>query len=51
MAKNCYSSINGVHTRIKNDLDQNDTDAVNVVTIYAHNGSGKTRLSKHFKDQ
>ena len=51
MARNSYNSIKGVLKRIKNDLDNIESDKTNVIAIYAHNGSGKTRLSKLFQDK
>lgn len=54
MAKGTYKKIEGVFKCIKNDLDRKDPNApniTNIITIYAHNGSGKTRLSKLFQDK
>ena len=51
MARNSYSTINGVLKRIKNDLDRCESGVTNIITIYAHNGCGKTRLSKLFDDK
>lgn len=50
MAKGEYKFLDGVLKRIKVDLDVRD-EKTNVVAIYAHNGSGKTRLSKLFQDK
>jgi hypothetical protein len=43
--------------KIKQDLDalvlkkDNKNNKINIVTLYAPNGSGKTRISKHFQDE
>ena len=53
MARSVYNTIDGVFKCIKNDLDRilDKPNSSNIVTIYAHNGSGKTRLSKIFQDK
>lgn len=53
MKKGEYTSLNGVYKRLKNDLNWINKDNlknINVITLYAHNGTGKTRLSKCFTD-
>lgn len=53
MGKGKYNSINGVYKRLKNDINWIDTENptnINVIALYAHNGSGKTRVSKNFQD-
>lgn len=53
MGKGEYKSINGVYKKIKNDIDCTDKDNnnnINIITLYANNGIGKTRLSKYFQE-
>ena len=53
MGKGKYSLINGVYKRLKNDLNWtniNNPKNINVITLYANNGTGKTRLSKCFQE-
>lgn len=53
MGKGEYKSINGVYKKIKNDIDWTDKDNnnnINIITLYANNGIGKTRLSKYFQE-
>src|SRR5574344_1430186 len=54
MAKGVYKNIDGVYKTIKNNLDCKDPENpenINIITLYAHNGSGKTRLSKIFQEK
>lgn len=49
-------SLEGQLDILKDDLDTVQTDdqgreKTNIVTLYAYNGSGKTRISKFFQDQ
>lgn len=50
MPREVYSNIDAVLTKIKRILDNNVDNKVNVMTMYAHNGSGKTRISQLLKD-
>ncbi len=52
MAKNKYKTVDGILKRIKNDLEQiEENRTTSIITLYAHNGSGKTQLSKLFQDK
>jgi|SRR5690554_24260 len=46
---NKYKTLNGLVTRFRNDLD--DENGPNFILLYAHNGTGKTRTSMEFKDK
>lgn len=53
MVRGTYQKIDGVYRRLLNDLNQknaNNPDKINIVVLYAHNGTGKTRLSKKFQE-
>ena len=43
-------NLNEVIKKIKNDLDKN-TNKINIDSIYAFNGTGKTRISRWFVDE
>ncbi len=41
-----YDALDDLTTKLRHDLESKDT-----VLIYAHNGTGKTRLCMNFKDK
>jgi hypothetical protein len=44
-------TLEGKLDELKGDLDADFSNKINVVTLFAYNGSGKTRISKHFQEQ
>ncbi len=50
MNKSELKEIDKVYRQLLNNLNNKNDNKINVVVLYAYNGTGKTRLSKRFQD-